>query len=605
MRFPLFCDYSRKRICFVLGAFVCLFCVGCGPADRGSVKKEASQSDLADTTPSALKDLGVPEAVLANTKSASVDKDGKEVNAKGGAKSKVSPTGVLLPSDTVFSIRKPWIKSDQLPNSVFETVFLGNKPVGYTSETIRTSSIGTEGILRLESKQLLRVVREGVRMNQTLDILSVEEADGRVRSIEATLKVGDSTKKTTVSPVLDRLKIRVEDEKGIQAKEIKWSPQISGPFGIMQSLRREPPKPGETRSFQMFDVVIGEIVDIELVAGDFHLTPLVNGDQEELQEVRATARRGKTQQEILHWIDRQGVIQKSFSVFTDLRSFRCDEKLSNRVRDALAIEQKSVWQSSLKTTNTEVETAPKLRFQLYVREREAVQVVPQDNFQRIDRIEPLHVYYIVSRPPVLKGYPSLLDEIAVRRIESSIDSDYRDKTPILQTEDTMVQKMAKQWSEDESLGENPVERMSRGVQKHFTKLREGYQSMETAAETIRTKRGGVHERAILLMAVLRSQGYATRLATGVRYSIAAPLATGDSKKKEVKLPERSEPSMAYHAWVEYLAKGSWLPIDPSREELEVNSTYLRLAESPLADENPFAVVLETLDKIEKLSIEIE
>jgi hypothetical protein len=112
--------------------------------------------------------------------------------------------------------------------------------------------------------------------------------------------------------------------------------------------------------------------------------------------------------------------------------------------------------------------------------------------------------------------------------------------------------------------------------------------MESASETARARRGSSNEHAILLAAVLRSQGIPSRVVTGLRYR-----------------PGSKPAALEYHAWTEFEHDKRWLAVDATQPSGEVNSTYIRITESSMSSFNPYEAMLATFDVLPKLSFAIE
>ena len=476
-----------------------------------------------------------------------------------------------------------WIQTQELPREVWEVQYLGNKPVGYIHERTKGSLIGDESILRIESSQLMRISKAKEKLEQRLNIASVEKIDGKLRSFEMEFAQGDTKEKTIGNIVLDRLRLQTEKKGVVQLREIPWRPEIGGPFAIMQTLRRRPMKPNETRELEMIDPLLGDIVAVTLVAGDYLSTPRLDGEHISMLEVRSTAVFDKQQQKTVLWVDEKGETQKSLASQIDVRSFRCEESMLGRVRDAIFMESKTAQPITLAGQANGIERFPDIIFKITHTEGDAFRVIPQDEYQVLISSAPFDVTIRVSRPPVLEQ-----DFEPVSEQKFLSDPSYRGATPLLQINDTIIKRLADESLANESLGTNPVQRLLRGVEKWISTKIEFLPAMETASETARARRGSSNEHAILLAAVLRTQGIPSRVVSGLRYRLGS-----------------EPPAMEYHAWTEFENNKRWLAVDAMQPSGEVNSTYIRITESAMSSFNPYQVMLPTFAILPKLSFAIE
>ena len=479
--------------------------------------------------------------------------------------------------------QRRWIQTQELPREVWEVQYLGNKPVGYTHERTKGSAIGNEGILRIESSALMKILKANEKLEQRLSITSVEQTDGKLRSFEMEFAQGDTKEKTTGKVVIDRLRLQTEKKGAIQVREIPWRPEIGGPFAIMQSLRRRPMNPNETRELEMIDPLLGDIVAVTLVAGDYLSTPRLDGEQIRMLEVRSTAVFDKQRQKTVLWVDEKGETQKSLASQIDIRSFRCEESMVNRVRDAILFENKTFQPIPLTGQADGIETLSDVIFKITHTEGDGFRVIPQDEYQVLKSATPFDVIIRVSRPPVLEQ-----DFEPVSKQKFVSDPSYRGATPLLQINDTIIKKIADESLANESLGTRPVQQLVRGVGKWISNKTDFIPAMETASETARARRGSGNEHAMLLAAVLRTQGIPSRVVTGLRYRLGS-----------------EPPALEYHAWTEFENNKRWLAVDAMQPSGEVNSTYIRITESAMSSLNPYEVMLPTFAILPKLSFAID
>lgn len=479
--------------------------------------------------------------------------------------------------------RRNWIQAQEIPRETWEVQYRGNTPIGYSFNRVKNSALGTEGILRIDSTSLLRISNDNENVTQQVKVSSVEQTDGKLRSIEMERIAGDITESLVATVALDRLRIRIENKDGLRSRDIPWRAEIGGPFTIIETLKGTPLKPGETRELDMLDPLLNRIVAVTLVAGDYVNSPKLDGEPVSMLEIRSNTVFENRELQTVFWVDEKGEILKTFTSQLDLRSFKCEESMAYRVRDSLLSDSRVPPKIEIKGDTQGIENLSQIFLRVGHKEGDTFRLVPHDEHQKIQTVAPFDVTYIVTRTPVLDNEFTLDPE---QRFVS--DPSYRGPTPLLQANDIVINRIAEKSLKNEELGAQPLKRLVHGVKGWIKEQTPFTPSMKTAAETARSFRGSANEYAILLAAVVRTQGIPSRVVSGVRCR-----------------PGSQPPVMEYHAWTEVEAHGTWVAVDATQPDGEINATYLRLTESSMSNYNPYEVMLPTLDLLDKLSFSIE
>jgi len=573
MKYPL----HISIVCFLLLLTSTIF--GCKKAST-SVDQKTSDAKLTDSVDTQRHAGQNNKAVMDKLGLNDIAITKEVVESKVALQKEKSKKRVL---DDSSIPRRRWIQTSEVPRETWEVQYLGNTPVGFTHERVKGSAIGTDGTLRIESTSLMRVLKGNEKLNQKLEITSLEQVNGKLKSIELQFVQGEDIQKTTAIVTLDRMRIRTESKEGIRSRDIVWHPDTGGPFSIMQSLKRRPMKAGETRELDMFDPLLGGIVAVTLVAGDYVNTPKLEGEQISMLEIRSMAVFEKRQQQTLLWVDEKGESLKSYASRLDVRSFRCEESMAYRVRDSLRSDLKSPIDIPIKGDPTGIESMPELILRIGHKDGDGFRVIPQDEYQILQTVAPFDVTLRIARAPVL-GSERKLDPNAV----FVSDPSFRGPTPLLQSDDYVITRIAEESLVNEDLGKWPLERLVHGVATWMKEKTPFTPAMKTAAEAARAFRGSANEHAILLAAVIRTQGIPSRVVSGMRYR-----------------PGSSPPVMEYHAWTELEMGGRWIAVDATQPSGEVNSTYVRLTASSMSSYNPYEAMLPTLEILEKLTFTVE
>ncbi|MBC22379.1 MAG: hypothetical protein CMJ32_00475 [Phycisphaerae bacterium] len=111
----------------------------------------------------------------------------------------------------------------------------------------------------------------------------------------------------------------------------------------------------------------------------------------------------------------------------------------------------------------------------------------------------------------------------------------------------------------------------------------------TASRTIRDRSGDCSEHAVLLCAMLRHAGFATRLASGLMYVRQAPGA------RDV---------FGWHIWTQVHLDGCWVDIDPTNSTA-FDATHILLATSDATDGDLARDLLRVVELAGRLSIQVQ
>jgi transglutaminase-like putative cysteine protease len=513
-----------------------------------------------------LKELGI-EDLQAPRKKPSINKEkAEEAKAKEAAES-------------WYKRPAKWIEIEDLPYEFWEVQFSGNQAIGYFHQKVSTSSIGSAGIYRIDADAFRRAPLKTGSVDQFLRVMTIEDIDGNLRTIEATIKQNGDETKLEGSVVIDDLRLKIQRSGTTTGKEIPWESRFGGPFATSQVLRGKPMTPNESRSFSWIDPLSGELLKMELQAGKYIKTPLLDGQQYPLLEIVSKSYRGEQHDETILWVDSNGETMKSYSPLFDIRSYRCPRAMAEKVRDAGLCGTFTNDYVPLSGPIFDYQTAGRLTFRVICDERRSDNFLPSRTHQEVTAKSSIANQVIVhamsekTLPP--KGV----------NVESKADDKYLQASPTIQKDDAYVKKIAAEFVEADRPGLSKLEKLRLGVFDWIKDKKAFSAEMLTAAEAARSQAGDSTEHAILLAAVVRSLGVPSRVAAGLVYN-----------------GSEAEPKMIYHCWTEVFLRDHWLPIDATTESPKVNATYIKIVDSPLADENPYAVMLPVLRAISTMEI---
>ena len=110
------------------------------------------------------------------------------------------------------------------------------------------------------------------------------------------------------------------------------------------------------------------------------------------------------------------------------------------------------------------------------------------------------------------------------------------------------------------------------------------QVFSSAGEVAESRKGDCSEHAVLLAAMCRARKIPARVAIGLFYT-------------------QMEQSFLYHMWTEVWIKDRWIPLDATLGKGGIGGCHLKLRDSSLAHQSPYALVSPVIYLIGKLEIE--
>jgi transglutaminase-like putative cysteine protease len=163
------------------------------------------------------------------------------------------------------------------------------------------------------------------------------------------------------------------------------------------------------------------------------------------------------------------------------------------------------------------------------------------------------------------------------------DADRRSNN-LIQSDDQRIKNLASQIAPGKTDPWNICRALESWV---FREIRnKGFgQGMATAVDVAGTLEGDCTEHAVLLAALCRARGIATRAAVGLVYSTA-------------------DQGFAFHMWNEAWVNDRWVPLDATLGRGGIGAAHLKLAHSDLSAERAEAAMLRVLQVLSQLQLQI-
>ena len=101
----------------------------------------------------------------------------------------------LLPKVVKDDATEAWVDVAKLPIEHWEIQYKGNEPVGYTHRSVKTFESGQEDVLQLHAKSQTSFKSGNQSIEQEVEISTIERANGEVRKLDGSVKVGTQSRR--------------------------------------------------------------------------------------------------------------------------------------------------------------------------------------------------------------------------------------------------------------------------------------------------------------------------------------------------------------------------------------------------------------------------
>ena len=441
----------------------------------------------------------------------------------------------------------PWMFDSSRPLEIWEVIYRGNVPVGYTTKKSVPDNLGSETLIKTDFQSVLRFAKDGKEIRQELVINSIERPNGELVSLTTKVQT-DSENRTFVARV-DGSNIDVEltANNNKQKSTAAWDSNLRGPFAIEQSMMRKPMKENESRLVTFLDPISSRIVESRLDAQSKYKTPVMLGKSRVMLETKVETRDGNALSESTLWSDEDGVILKSYVQASDLRIFRVDEDTYKEVEGGFDLSFSatkslplSIKPDKLEDYRNALESENLMTYRFQLRQSDPHQKLSNRSYQRKKSLDAFTSEITVIRLTDREELP-----VGVETNDKPTTSDL-DLASLIDPNNPIFNRIC-----SDILPQADNADVQLKVQAVATRLLDKYESVgfnndvRKLTVALNTNRLNSVEHALALIALLRKEKIPARLAVGFAYDRNA-----------------SNPSMVFQAWVEYHHAGWWWPVDP-------------------------------------------
>jgi len=242
-----------------------------------------------------------------------------------------------------------------------------------------------------------------------------------------------------------------------------------------------------------------------------------------------------------------------------LRFYRTDAATALGEENLQALDLQFLTALPLRRSLLNPEKTNVMRMKFSVGDSEQISL-PSSDFQTVEQIAPNSVVVKLTRPAVNADGSVVA---APSRNITRPASGFTESSRWINTKNDTVRRMAVMGGGAVSDPREKCKRLTSYINSHL-RLAAFSTSLQPASEVVKFRQGDCTEYAVLLAAVMRSQGVPARVAVGFAY-VANP------------------PSLVPHMWTEAWIDGQWIPFDATLGG-EVNPlTRVKVMDSPLSD----------------------
>lgn len=466
---------------------------------------------------------------------------------------------------------------------VWEAHYLQGTKVGYGRTAYFRETSDGKPVVRIMSEAVLTVLRFGQPFEQKYRDISWETESGEVLRFESQVELGDAPQTTIGTVTGERAEIVLRSLGKVTSASIEWPAGTGGSTAAIESMRRIPLRPGETRTLTGFLSMFNRVAVLTLAARTPE-TVDVDGVSRELLHIDAKATVDDVPAfDMTLWADDQGEVWRLELPIIHQTTVRTTEE---RAKAAATKAPVDLGKSTLVAVEPPLENAhqaKQIRYRARLTEGDVAAAFPAGEGQQVRKLDDGSAEITVTavRPDTLLS-PGFTPTPPTDR--------ERHPNSVVQSDDPEVQKLAAAaagaetdpWKVAvalESLVRQKMNVAAPGAGFDFSK------AFASAAETARTLRGDCTEHAVLLCAMLRARNIPARTVMGLVYVPGAQ-------------------AFGYHLWTEAWINDRWIPLDATVGQGGTSAAYLKLTDAHLDGVDSFTAFLPLLQIVGRLKIEV-
>ena len=325
---------------------------------------------------------------------------------------------------------------------------------------------------------------------------------------------------TTCEGTVDDSGLAVVKTRGgaTTTQRLPWDNEHRGLLAVEESIRRSPLQIGDQRKFQTLSPIQPLVTTVRLHCVAKATVPMIDGQSRELLEIDVETDLGEDRKNYyVIWAEPDGAIRRAVYPSSNLVVYRTDKAVATK---------------DIETQRAAISVASTLLNSKLV-DPSIIQPQPTQFVRELNETSLLVLVSTLGESPK-NGFK-----------QGSFPVTDADRKPnaIVDSGETMVRRIAQAAGGVGTLGERELSIELARSANRLTQLNPTSDTFQRASEVARNAQGDSTAYAVLLSALLRAKGVASRVAFGFRYQ-ASP-----------------SPRMVYHAWTLAHVDGNWLPLD--------------------------------------------
>jgi len=466
---------------------------------------------------------------------------------------------------------------------VWEAHYLQGTKVGYGRTAYYQETLDDKPVVRIMSEAVLSVLRFGQSFEQKYRDVSWETETGEVLRFESQVELGDAPQTSIGTVAGERAEIVLRSLGKVTSASIEWPPGTGGSTAAIESMRRKPLQPGETRTLNSFLSMFNRVAVLNLTAREPE-TVDVDGASRKLLRIEGKATVDDVPAfDMILWTDDQGEVWRLELPIIHQTTVRTTEE---RAKAPAMTAPVDLGKSTLVAVVPPLENAHQakmIRYRVHLTEGDAVAAFPLGEGQLARKLDDgsVEITVVAVRPdtPQPPGFTPVPPTERERRPNAVVQSD-----------DPEVQKLAAAAAGAESDPWKIAVALEGFVRQKMNAAAPGAgfdfsKAFASAAETARTLRGDCTEHAVLLCAMLRARNIPARTVMGLVY-----------------VPKAQ--AFGYHLWTEAWINDRWIPLDATVGQGGTSAAYLKLTDAHLDGVDSFTSFLPLLQIVGRLKIEV-
>ena len=458
----------------------------------------------------------------------------------------------------------------------WHVIYLSGQRIGFSHSTLETIDQDGEVIVKTSSVTHMTIKR----FNQTLQMgqtLSTEETlAGDLRRFRFEMSNPPAMSSVTSGKIQGKeLSLTQEVNGNGKTTTQPWKEGVKSPVFQDRALKKNPMKPGETRTYEAFVPEFAKVGKTTMKAHDVVETKLLNDKSQKLFKVSVSNSLlpGFT---LDSFLDEKG---EALKVSSNMLGTAMELYVVPQEEALKAIEgaELDIAVSTLVKVKPLVKghESRRIVYRVTIADLDPAEVIPSGVTQSLKKTGPETAELTVVSIPVPR--PARIGKV---------DAEFLASSQYLQHDDELVRRHANRAAGDAKDPGEIATKMETYVREKLTK-KNFSTAMASAAEVARNMEGDCTEHAVLLAAMLRAKGIPSRVVVGLVYADRMFAFGG-------------------HMWTEANLNDQWIPLDATLGLNGIGAAHIKLADSSLSDDGPAALsgFAPLMNVIGKLKLEV-